>query len=99
MIAAFRDEKKNDDRLTRRRDKSLLPTANCELPTTPASKARGAVFLRVRKVQAMHRSAAMMPPRLPKINELGAMCNCKSVVPTAPTHQVLSPYINNQANK
>ena len=45
----------------------------------------------------MHTTAASTPPTAPTTNHNHDTCSRRSVVPTAPTHHVRSPYINNAA--
>src|SRR5215217_6529275 len=48
----------------------------------------------LRNVKKMHTTADATPPTAPTTNHTHDTCNRKSVVPTAPTHHVRSPYIN-----
>src|SRR6185369_11912287 len=48
-------------------------------------------------VTKMHTTAASTPPTAPTTNHNHDTCSRRSVVPTAPTHHVRSPYINNAA--
>src|SRR5215217_4871198 len=48
-------------------------------------------------VKKMHTIAASTPPPAPTANHNHETCNRRSVVPTAPSHHVRSPYINNAA--
>src|SRR6185369_4610963 len=73
------------------------PREKSSLETTPANKLLVEDLRSLRNVKKMHTTAAKTPPTAPTTNHNHDTCNRKSVVPTAPTHHVLSPYINNAA--
>src|SRR6185369_3639 len=67
------------------------------LETTPANKLLVDALRSLRNVKKMHATAANTPPTAPATNHNHETCSRRSVVPTASTHHVLSPYINSAA--
>src|SRR5687768_6540281 len=63
----------------------------------PASKPRVEVRPSLLNVKKMQTTAATTPPTAPIANHIHETCNVSEVVPTASTHHVLNPYINNAA--